>query len=174
MALERLAELMNGWKTRATGMAPSTSVAAVVVDQDAVQRRLPDGRQETVRFADLVEVAIRTTPHGPWQDDVFFLLTGRDGSGAPCRTARRSGRICCAGSRRCPASTTRRCARRWAAPRTPCSSAGSDPTPTAQAIRHSSRRWVTARGGALQRREGLKQQRRYGSAASPASAAALP
>jgi hypothetical protein len=65
MAPERLAELMNGWKTRATGMAPSTSVAAVVVDQDGVQRRLPDGRQETVRWADLVEVAIRTTPTAP-------------------------------------------------------------------------------------------------------------
>jgi hypothetical protein len=80
MAPERLAELMNGWRTRATGVAPATPAAAVVVDQDGVRRRLPDGRQETVRWADLVEVAIRTTPHGPWQEDVFFLLTGRDGS----------------------------------------------------------------------------------------------
>lgn len=81
MAPDRLAELMNGWKTRATGVAPSTPVAAVVVDQDGVRRRLPNGRQEAVRWADLVEVAICTTPHGPWREDVFFLLVGRGGSG---------------------------------------------------------------------------------------------
>jgi hypothetical protein len=59
-------------------MAPDPDV---VVDQVGVRRRLPDGRQEAVRWDDLVEVAIRTPPEGPWQEDVFFLLTGRHGGG---------------------------------------------------------------------------------------------
>jgi hypothetical protein len=53
----------------------------VVVDQVGVRRGLSDGAQEAVRWDDLVEVAIRTTPEGPWQEDVFFLLTGRGGGG---------------------------------------------------------------------------------------------
>ena len=84
MTPEHLADLMNGWRTRLTGAVPADAVpagAAVVVDQAGVRRRLPDGRWEAVRWADLVEVAIRTTPYGPWREDVFFLLTGRDGSG---------------------------------------------------------------------------------------------
>lgn len=81
LAPERLVDVMNGWKTRATGEAPSARVSAVIVDQDGVRRRLPHGPQERVRWADLVEVAIRTTPRGPWHEDVFFLLTGSDGSG---------------------------------------------------------------------------------------------
>jgi hypothetical protein len=79
MTPERLAALMNDWKARATGAAPD--IAAVVVDQVGVRRRLPDGREEAVRWDDLVEVAIRTTPDGPWLEDVFFLLTSRDGGG---------------------------------------------------------------------------------------------
>jgi hypothetical protein len=79
MAPERLVTLMNDRKARATGAPPD--LAAVAVDQVGVRRRLPDGREEAVRWDDLVEVAIRTTPHGPWREDVFFLLTGRDGDG---------------------------------------------------------------------------------------------
>ncbi|HZA80839.1 MAG TPA: hypothetical protein VFC13_05125, partial [Actinomycetes bacterium] len=78
---ERLAELLNRWKARATGSARAPDPDRVVVDQVGVRRRLPDGRQEAVGWDDLVEVAIRTTPEGPWQEDVFFLLTGRDGGG---------------------------------------------------------------------------------------------
>jgi hypothetical protein len=81
MPPERLAELLNSWKARATGAAMAPDPDRVVVDQVGVARRLPDGRQEAVRWDDLVEVAIRTTPQGPWQEDVFFLLTGRDGGG---------------------------------------------------------------------------------------------
>jgi hypothetical protein len=76
---ERLAALMNTWTARATGAAMAPDPDTVVVDQVGVRRRLPDGRQEAVRWDDLVEVAIRTTPEGPWQEDVFFLLTGREG-----------------------------------------------------------------------------------------------
>jgi len=76
----RLAELLNHWRARATG-ARTPDRDGVVVDQVGVRRRLPDGRQEAVGWEDLVEVAIRTTPEGPWREDVFFLLTGRDGGG---------------------------------------------------------------------------------------------
>jgi hypothetical protein len=79
MTPQRLADLMNDWKTRVTGVPPAA--AGVVVDQDGVRRRLPDGREETVRWDVLAEVAICTTPDGPWEVDVFFLLTGRDGGG---------------------------------------------------------------------------------------------
>jgi hypothetical protein len=78
---ERLAELLNNWKAGATGAARAPDPDRVVVDQVGVRRRLPDGRHEAVGWDDLVEVAIRTTPEGPWQEDVFFLLTGRDGGG---------------------------------------------------------------------------------------------
>jgi hypothetical protein len=71
---------LNRWKARATGAAMAPDPDRVVVDQVGVARRLPDGRHETVGW-DLVEVAIRATPQGPWQEDVFFLLTGRDGGG---------------------------------------------------------------------------------------------
>lgn len=81
MAPERLAALMNDWKARATGAAMAPDPDLAVVDQVGVRRRLPDGRREAVRWDDLVEVAIRTTAGGPWQEDVFFLLTGRDGGG---------------------------------------------------------------------------------------------
>jgi hypothetical protein len=81
MPPERLAALLNRWKARATGGAMAPDPDRVVVDQVGVRRWLPDGRQEAVRWDDLVEVAIRTTPEGPWQEDVFFLLTGRGGGG---------------------------------------------------------------------------------------------
>jgi hypothetical protein len=81
MPPERLAALLNRWKARATGAARAPDPDRVVVDQVGVRRRLPDGRQEAVGWDDLVEVAIRTTPEGPWREDVFFLLTGRDGGG---------------------------------------------------------------------------------------------
>jgi hypothetical protein len=78
---EGLAALLNRWLARAAGAARAPDPDRVVVDQVGVRRRLPDGRQEAVGWDDLVEVAIRTTPEGPWQEDVFFLLTGRDGGG---------------------------------------------------------------------------------------------
>jgi hypothetical protein len=81
MPPERLAALLNGWEARATGAARAPDPDRVVVDQVGVGRRLPDGRHEAVGWDDLVEVAIRTTPAGPWQEDMFFLLTGRDGGG---------------------------------------------------------------------------------------------
>lgn len=38
---------------------------------------LPDGKVEQVRWAELTEVQLMTTAHGPFAEDVFFVLFGR-------------------------------------------------------------------------------------------------
>ncbi|SDD72027.1 hypothetical protein [Actinokineospora iranica] len=55
--------------------------SGITVDDDGVRRLLADGNEETVSWADLAEVAIRTTPEGPWKEDVFFLLMKQGGGG---------------------------------------------------------------------------------------------
>lgn len=55
--------------------------AGITVDDDGVRRQLADGTEESVSWADLAEVAIRTTPEGPWKEDVFFLLMREGGGG---------------------------------------------------------------------------------------------
>lgn len=54
--------------------------AGITVDDEGVRRLLADGTEESVSWTDLSEVAIRTTPEGPWKEDVFFLLM-KDGGG---------------------------------------------------------------------------------------------
>jgi hypothetical protein len=53
----------------------------ITVDDDGVRRLLANGTEESVTWADLAEVAIRTTPEGPWKEDVFFLLVRSGGGG---------------------------------------------------------------------------------------------
>ncbi|RLK54067.1 hypothetical protein [Actinokineospora cianjurensis] len=53
----------------------------IVVDDNGVRRTLADGSEEAVSWTDLAEVAIRTTPEGPWKEDVFFLLMRSGGGG---------------------------------------------------------------------------------------------
>jgi hypothetical protein len=53
----------------------------VFIDDLVVRRELGGGAIEEVAWEDLVEVQIVTTDEGPFVDDVFFLLVGRDGSG---------------------------------------------------------------------------------------------
>ncbi len=52
----------------------------VSFDADGVYRRLPDGRQETIRWRDLAQVEIITTDEGPYADDIYWLLLDADGS----------------------------------------------------------------------------------------------
>jgi hypothetical protein len=59
----------------------SRPVPCVFIDGLVVRRELGDGAIEEVAWEDLVEVQIVTTDDGPFVDDVFFLLVGRDGSG---------------------------------------------------------------------------------------------
>jgi hypothetical protein len=53
----------------------------ITVDDEGVRRHLADGTEEAVSWTDLAEVAIRTTPEGPWKEDVFFLLMREGGGG---------------------------------------------------------------------------------------------
>jgi hypothetical protein len=55
--------------------------AGITVDEDGVRRKLADGSEESVSWEKLSEVAIRTTPEGPWKEDVFFLLIQEGGGG---------------------------------------------------------------------------------------------
>ena len=58
----------------------STS-SGITVDEAGVRRLLADGTEESVTWSNLAEVAIRTTPEGPWKEDVFFLLVRAGGGG---------------------------------------------------------------------------------------------
>jgi hypothetical protein len=56
-------------------------VPHIFIDDLVVRRELGDGRIEEVAWEDLIEVQIVTTDEGPFVDDVFFLLIGRDRTG---------------------------------------------------------------------------------------------
>jgi hypothetical protein len=51
---------------------------SVRFDDETVVRRMPDGREESVRWDDLAEVGIMTTDDGPFGEDVYWLLIGQD------------------------------------------------------------------------------------------------
>lgn len=51
----------------------------VTFDDEAVTRFQPDGTTQTVRWDDLVDVAIVTSGGGPWEDDVVWMLAAREG-----------------------------------------------------------------------------------------------
>ena len=57
----------------------------VVVDDRGVQRRRGDAIAEEVAWDDLVGVDIVTTDQGPYVEDVFFVLHGKDGKGCVVR-----------------------------------------------------------------------------------------
>lgn len=56
-------------------------INAVTFDTECVTRTLPDGNVEIVRWDDLLEVNIITTDEGPYVDDVYWMLHGKDGRG---------------------------------------------------------------------------------------------
>ncbi|WP_143219408.1 hypothetical protein [Actinokineospora bangkokensis] len=62
-------------------MSSNPGDAGITVDDQGVRRQLADGSVESVDWAELAEVAIRTTPEGPWKEDVFFLLMREGGGG---------------------------------------------------------------------------------------------
>ena len=53
----------------------------VAIDEDGVRRFKGDRVVEAVSWSDLASVAIRTTSGGPFGEDVYWLLVGRDGRG---------------------------------------------------------------------------------------------
>lgn len=55
--------------------------AEIIVDDAGVRRELADGSRESISWDDLQRVGIRTIPDGPWEEDIFFLLEGTNGTG---------------------------------------------------------------------------------------------
>ena len=53
----------------------------IQIDNHGVRRELGGGKVEQVAWGDLMEVSVVTTGDGPFAEDVFFVLAGRDGSG---------------------------------------------------------------------------------------------
>ncbi|WP_326565705.1 hypothetical protein VSH64_28010 [Amycolatopsis rhabdoformis] len=61
---------------------PSSARSRTVsVDDTGVRRRLADGSEEAVTWTELQSVMVRVIPDGPWNEDVFFMLVGSDGTG---------------------------------------------------------------------------------------------
>lgn len=53
--------------------------AVVEFDEDAVTCTRRNGVVERVRWVELRAVLIQTTSDGPWVDDMFWVLVGKDG-----------------------------------------------------------------------------------------------
>lgn len=69
---------LSRWLSRAFG---SRAPERVTVDDGGVTREIPGELHEQVRWEDLERVTILTTDEGPFAEDFFFLLHGRDGTG---------------------------------------------------------------------------------------------
>lgn len=48
----------------------------ICFDLEKITRTLHDGSSESVRWDELKEILILTTNRGPWEEDVFFVLSG--------------------------------------------------------------------------------------------------
>ncbi len=70
--------LFSRWRPDPTepDRAAESGGAAVAFDDERVTRTLPDGRTESVRWDELVAVAIETSDAGPFGDDVAWILAG--------------------------------------------------------------------------------------------------
>ncbi|WP_425432317.1 hypothetical protein [Haloechinothrix alba] len=60
---------------------PTAQSRAVTVDDTGVRRQLADGSKEAVNWDELSAVIIRVMPDSPWDEDVFLMLAGSDGTG---------------------------------------------------------------------------------------------
>lgn len=69
---------LRRWLSRVFGVAPPERV---LVDERGVTREIPGELHESVLWSELERVTIVTTDEGPFAEDFFFLLHGRDGSG---------------------------------------------------------------------------------------------
>jgi hypothetical protein len=57
------------------------AMPSIQIDDHGIRRQLADGKVEQVAWDDLQEVVVLTTADGPFAEDVFFVLAGRDGTG---------------------------------------------------------------------------------------------
>lgn len=60
---------------------PTARSRAVTVDETGVRRQLADGSEESVTWHELSVVIIRVMPDSPWDEDVFLMLAGPNGTG---------------------------------------------------------------------------------------------
>jgi hypothetical protein len=74
----KMMDIFNAFQ-KLTRPAPSDNRCVVYFNDDGVACRRPDGKQESVSWADLRSVVIRTTSEGPFVDDVFWVLVGQNG-----------------------------------------------------------------------------------------------
>lgn len=51
----------------------------VTIDDEEVVRTMKNGKQERIRWDEIVEVGIVTTDEGPWLDDFHWILLGTSG-----------------------------------------------------------------------------------------------
>jgi hypothetical protein len=57
------------------------SGSVIRIDDHGVHRQLANGKVEEVAWDALEAVCVLTTTDGPFAEDVYFVLAGRDGSG---------------------------------------------------------------------------------------------
>jgi hypothetical protein len=65
----------------------------VQIDEQGVRQALSNGKVESVAWDELIEVYILTTSDGPFTDDVFFVLEGRNGTGCVISQAAPEGSL---------------------------------------------------------------------------------
>src|SRR5262249_21451546 len=61
--------------------ARSPAAGTVEIDDVGVRRWLRDGKSESVKWSALARVELMTTDKGPAVDDIFWVLSGDDGTG---------------------------------------------------------------------------------------------
>jgi hypothetical protein len=59
------------------------SAVRVVHDDKTIVVRHPDGSSDQIGWSDLGSVSVLTTDAGPYEDDLFWVLTHRDGRRGP-------------------------------------------------------------------------------------------
>jgi hypothetical protein len=67
------------WRTWLSLRRTPAPRCAVAIDERGVRCHRPDGTVEGVAWDDLRAVEILTTDAGPWSEDLFWVLHGRDG-----------------------------------------------------------------------------------------------
>src|SRR5690349_16754806 len=68
--------LVNIAKRQRQARADAAATVYFSVDNEGVERRLADGREEAVTWDELKEVKLLVLPKGPWGDRVRFVLDG--------------------------------------------------------------------------------------------------
>jgi len=73
---------MFNWLKRLFGKRQSAfeTQFSVTLDDKEIKLKVPDGREFTITWNELVGVAIQTTDEGPLQSDVFWLLGTKENS----------------------------------------------------------------------------------------------